>query len=398
MLIQRGPEQIGKGVAHGWRLLASGMAVCALFACAPQPIPASKTGSPADVAPTATAIAIGAPLVADQSIDLVHMFDEENGWAVSDTRILRTVDGAKTWHDVSPKTGAPFGYAVSSYFLDNLQGWILVPNSDDRLRGILHRTADGGLTWSESAVPFGSGTLQFLDAKQGWVMADLGAGAGSMAVSILQTSDAGASWHQTYTNDPTRSGAGNSLPLGGLKDGMWAVSMQTAWVGGVTYAPGTVYLYQTADSGRTWTKSKVAGPPGYAEAELETTGPIFVTSSTGYLPVHVSSQNGILLATYVTHNGGSTWSLSPAFVPQGGVVDFVSETGGFAWNGSDFYATLDSAQTWKTISPDVAFATGFSGMDFVSLQVGYVLFEDRAGNRDVYKTRDGGATWNILGN
>ncbi len=397
MPLQRGARQSGNHVVPGWRFLASGLAVCALCACAPRPLPVSATGSPAHVAPTATAATISAPTIADQSIDVVRMIDEENGWAVSDTRILRTVDGARSWHDVSPRTGAPFGYSVSTYFLDGLQGWILVPNSDDPLGGILYRSADGGLTWTESPVPFGRAKLQFLDAKQGWAMADLGAGAGSMAVAILQTSDAGASWTRTYTNDPTQSGAGDSLPLGGLKDGMWAVSMQTAWVGGVTYAPGTVYLYQTADSGRTWTKNKVAAPPGYAEAELETTGPVFVTTSTGYLPVHISSQNGILLATYVTHDGGSTWSLSPAFVPQGGVVDFVSETGGFAWNGSNFYATADSAQTWKTISPDVAFATGFSGMDFVSLQVGYVLFEDRAGNRDVYKTRDGGAKWDILG-
>ena len=133
-------------------------------------------------------------MVRDPTIVSIRMFDEENGWAVSQERILRTADGGATWHDVSPKAGASFGYAVSAYFLDTLHAWVLVPNSDDMLHGILYRSGDGGLTWSESPVPFGGGSMQFLDAKQGWMMADLGAGAGSMAVSIFQTADAGATW------------------------------------------------------------------------------------------------------------------------------------------------------------------------------------------------------------
>jgi photosystem II stability/assembly factor-like uncharacterized protein len=79
------------------------------------------------------------------------------------------------------------------------------------------------------------------------------------------------------------------------------------------------------------------------------------------------------------------------------VSDFVSETTGFAWNGSSFYATNDSAQTWATVTPDVAFSAGFAGMDFVSPRVGFVLYDDAGGNHAIYKTLDGGATWNTLG-
>ena len=49
------------------------------------------------------------------------------------------------------------------------------------------------------------------------------------------------------------------------------------------------------------------------------------------------------------------------------------------------------------MTPDVTFSDGFAGMDFVSPRVGFVLFDDGAGNRHVYKTLDGGLTWNILG-
>jgi photosystem II stability/assembly factor-like uncharacterized protein len=397
MLYEQGAAP-GKDMLNRTRRGIVATVVAALLSGCTSPItPAHQTAVQSKAAPTATAVYISGPVVRDPAIVSIRMFDQDNGWAVSQQQILRTADGAATWHDVSPHAEASFGYAVSAYFLDNLHGWVLVPNSDDLLRGILYRSGDGGLTWSQSPVPFGGGNIQFLDEKQGWMMADLGAGAGSMAVSIFQTSDAGASWIQTFTDDPTKTGASESLPLGGLKNGIWATSMQAAWIGGVTYAPGTVYLFETKDSGRSWEKSRIAAPTGYEQAELETTGPVFLSTSTAYLPVHIASQNGVLLAVYVTHDGGDNWLQSPAYVPQGGVSEFLSETAGFAWNGSSFYVTNDSAQTWTAVTPDVTFSDGFAGMDFVSPRIGYVLFDDGAGNRQLYKTFDGGQTWNTLG-
>ena len=67
-------------------------------------------------------------------------------------------------------------------------------------------------------------------------MADLGVGAGSMAVSVFQTKDGGATWTRAYTNDPNLEGAGDSLPLGGIKDMLVPLDMNTAWIGGVIYS------------------------------------------------------------------------------------------------------------------------------------------------------------------
>ena len=80
--------------------------------------------------------------------------------------------------------------------------------------GLLYRTSDGGLSWTTYPVPFGGGALVFTDESNGWMMASLGVGAGSMGVSIYRTSDGGATWTQAYTNDPNLANAGDSLPLG----------------------------------------------------------------------------------------------------------------------------------------------------------------------------------------
>jgi photosystem II stability/assembly factor-like uncharacterized protein len=326
------------------------------------------------------------------------MFDERSGWGISQTSVLRTADSATTWHTAGPSTGEASGYTVTSYFLDAAHGWILVPVPNDMLHGILYRSSDGGVSWMESPAPFGDGQLHFVDARRGWMMATLGAGAGSMGIAVFQTQDGGATWTQSYTNDPNQPEAGSSLPLGGLKNGIAATSIEKAWIGGVTYAPGTVYLYQTVDGGRSWTKSPVQDPAGYEQAELQTAGPVFVDAGIAYLPVHLSSQNGVLLAIYLSRDGGASWLLSPELIPQGGPMDFVSAQTGFVWNGTNFYATKDAAQSWTVVTPDLAFGDTFSGMDFVTPQVGFVLRTDASGIASLYKTVDGAATWTLAGN
>lgn len=378
------------------RRLLLGACVIFLSACTPELLPVPITQVPIQALATSTAPALAAPTVSPPNLVTIHMLDEKNGWGINDTSVLRTVDGGSTWYNVSPTGENSLVYAVDSDFLDVDHGWILVPDPNNMLAGSLYRTSDGGTSWTKSAVPFGGGDLHFLDMNQGWMMASLGAGAGSMGIGVFQTTDGGATWTQTYTNDPNQPGAGNSLPLGGLKDGLAATDMKHAWIGGVTYAPGVIYLYETQDGGHTWAQSPVKIPDGYNEAEFETTGPIFASSTIAYLPVHVSSQNGVMLAIYLSRDGGASWLLTPTLIPTGGSFDVVSESVGIAWNGTNFYETTDSAQTWSIVPPDVKSSDNFSGMDFVSPLVGYVLTNDGSGGFGLYATTDGGATWNKL--
>lgn len=368
-----------------------------LTACAPELIPVPVTQGPTLPPATSTPVTINAPVVSPPNLVSIHMFDEKNGWGINDTNILRTVDGGVTWYNVGPSKVSSFGYSVEADFLNSQEGWVLVPDPTNMLAGTLYHTSDGGGKWNSVPAPFGGGVLYFLDPKQGWMMASLGAGAGSMGVAMYQSVDGGSTWAQTYTNDPNQQGAGDSLPLGGLKDGLTPLDIKTAWVGGITYAPGIVYLYKTQDNGQTWNLIPIQVPTGYEQAELETLGPKFVTQDAAYLPVTLSSQNGVLLAIYSSHDGGKSWQTTPTLIPQGGSTDFVSVQDGFIWNGTNFYVTKDGALTWTTVPPDVSFGDNFSGMDFVSPSVGFVLTNDASGNRSLYETTNGAANWILLG-
>jgi photosystem II stability/assembly factor-like uncharacterized protein len=352
----------------------------------PTPVPVTLTSTPA--------LASFPRLVAPALIYL-QMFTESAGWGITESALLRTEDGGQTWFDLTPAGLTSLGYAAQPFFLDLSHAWVLLPNNEGQMQGgNLYRTSDGGLHWSVNAVPFARGRLTFLDDLHGWMMADLGAGAGSNAVAIFQTSDGGMTWTQTYINDPTVPGAADSLPLSGLKFGLTPVDMQTAWVWGVTYAPGVPYLFRSEDGGRSWSPLSLPLPPQGENAQISIEAMRFF-ASTAFLAVRVvGDQNQ--LAIYVSHDRGDSWTLSPTLFPNGGMTQFLSAQEAVVYNGERFYVTRDAAQSWVETTPNIVFGETFALMDFVHPQIGWVVTADVSGKRLLYHSTDGGATWNLL--
>jgi len=332
---------------------------------------------------------IAAPIVSSFNITSLHMLNELDGWAISENAILRTTDGGITWYNVSPQGVTEFGYGTGNTFLSATQAWVLVADASDPVRtGLLYRTTDGGLTWTTFPVPFGNGDMTFLDENNGWLMLSLGVATGSMAVAIYHTEDGGATWTQTFTNDPMLTHSGDSLPFGGIKSNLTPLDLNTAWVGGVIYAPETFYLYKTSDGGQTWAQQTLPAAPGMQNTEVSIdAGPIFVSAADGLLPIRFTGET-LRTGFYATYDGGINWEFLN-FMPGAGGTDFVSPYDGFFWNGEQIYVTVDGAHTWSSIDVEVPFGESFSGMDFVNARTGWVWTYDYA----IYRTTDSGKTW-----
>jgi photosystem II stability/assembly factor-like uncharacterized protein len=338
--------------------------------------------------------AIAAPHIESPAFNDIQFFNELDGWGITETYIVRTNDGGITWYDVTPPDVEEVSSVVETFILDNDHAWVQKPDFNNfPNNGLLYRTADGGLTWSISSTPFSGGDLSFIDQSQGWMLADLGVGAGSNAVAVFQTTDGGATWTQTYTNDPNNPESADSLPLGGLKSDLVPMDMQTAWVGGVIYAPGTVYLYRTDDGGQSWTQVNLELPEGAENFELgiDQDQMKFVSTSDGFLALRMSGDS-TQTAVYITNDGGDTWTLTPTLIPGAGASDFLSAQEAVIYNGEQFYVTHDAARTWTTVTPDIVFGDSFVTMEFVNPNSGWIvtLAEEEYA---LYRTHDGGATW-----
>ena len=230
---------------------------------------------------------------------------------MTETQIVRTKDGGVTWYDVTPPDVAETGFSVVTFVLDNDHAWVQKPDYNNYPNsGTLYSTSDGGLTWGTSTTPFSEGDIYFLDEENGWALASLGAGAGSNAVAVYQTTDGGETWERMFINDSNNAVAGDSLPLGGLKSDLIPLNMKTAFIAGTTYAPGEIYLFRTDDGGHTWARVSVSVPKGMenAEVSIDRDQLKFVSANDGFLALRISGDN-TQTAVYVTNDAGKTWAV-----------------------------------------------------------------------------------------
>ena len=335
------------------------------------------------------------PIVESPSLVSIHFINSLDGWGVTETQIVRTNDGGLTWYDFTPLQLTEAGYSVNVFFLDTIHGWVQIPDFTNYPNGgFLYRTTDGGMTWINSETPFSGSDLQFLDANNGWVLADLGVATGSNAVAVYQTTDGGATWVQKFINDPNNADAGDSLPLGGLKAGIAPVNMQTAFIYGVTYSLATPYLFRTDDSGATWSEVTLPLPVGIENFELsiDQDQMEFASATDGFIAMRLTG-DFYQLAIYITRDGGNTWTLTTTPIPEGGSANFLSVDEMVIYNGKQFYVTHDAARTWSIIPPDIKFDDVFAGMDFTTPSTGWVVTLDPNNHRSLYRTGDGGLTW-----
>lgn len=335
---------------------------------------------------------INAPLIDSPSIIDIEMLDEVYGWAVTEDYIIRTNDGGVTWYNVTPPTLTEAGYSVFTEFLDISHAWVQVVDPNNYpIGGTLHRTSDGGITWESVETPFSAGDMEFVDADNGWILADLGVGAGSMAVSVFQTNDGGQTWNRVYTNDPNLESASDSLPLGGLKFLIAPLNMEIAWVGGVVYSPGSVYLFRTDDAGSIWFNISLILPEEAALSEIAVEKLHFTSASQGFLVLRMTSEKPKTLI-FVTEDGGNTWLSLPETFPRASRLEIPSAQEIVFYTGDQFYVTKDAGQTFEVTDPDIQFDE-IIDMSFANSSTGWVIAPNITGTNALYKTTDGGQTW-----
>jgi photosystem II stability/assembly factor-like uncharacterized protein len=375
----------------------------------PANLPASGSlATPTSNISTPLPLPPGLTVIDSPSFVFIDFQDAQNGWGIASSDLnpgtsgylLRSQDGGSTWLDVTPPDVTELGYSTSLAILDTNTIWALVPG-EDFLSGMLYHTLDGGASWTSNSVPFGPGSIQFLDTATGRAIVSQGAGAGSNAVAIYQTSDGGLTWTSVFHNDPTQVGSSDSLPLSGIKNGMTFLDADTGWVTGTRPINGEVYLFVTHDGGVSWAMQSIPLPAGYETNQYDPSPPIFFGQD-GFLPLMIYLFSGDTnVVFYVTHDGGATWNGDPEnasqVVPRGR-YSFTDAHTGLSWDGgSVLYYSIDGAQHWSGLAASLNLSDSLNQIDFVSGSTGWALSgPSDDGQASLYHTEDGGVTWTQL--
>lgn len=376
--------------------LGSAFAVQLLTRPGTQPTPAPTRAAPptpvSTQAPTPTPVP---PAGAYQPINALWMSSATTGWARTTThRILRTTDGGNHWQEVTPPYPAGTSTEISPAFasLNSSVAWIAVSGKQQpngTLPNVVFRTSNGGHIWQEATLPsssLGVSQVQFVNAQDGWVLAEGGGGAaGSQAADLFRSTDGGRTWSIV-------AHAPGALPFAGIKNGMGWASATTGWITGSS-AANAVYLYRTQDGGVSWQPQSL---PVITLAPV-TAPPVFFSATEGLLPVTISTAQGPGFAVYATHDGGATWS--------GPTPPFFTRSPGWTWNfltmqqgwlvgfgDATLYKTSDAGQHW-TVIPTSANFQFISKLDFISTQEGWAINTTNAAVPMLLKTTNGGLTW-----
>ncbi len=320
----------------------------------------------------------------------LRMLDEMNGWALTNSQVLRTTDGGAHWQDVTPpnlRGQLQSDGLVSTDFLTPLQAWVMVSPGPTSV----FATSDGGQTWQITQVQTVQAfEITFIDAQNGWLVSSPnGTAAGSQDLAIFRTTDGGTTWTKVESTEPNNNTPG-ALPFGGDKSGISFLNASTGWATGTEPVTNFSWLYVTHDGGATWQHQTLPLPPGVTQTQFSLSPPTFFGFGRGILPVSYANGNGLSLDVYVTTDSGNTWQSRTSVAAS--LAYFLDANQGWATDGSALFVTSDGGLSWTKLPASDVFKN-VAHLDFVSNSMGWAISDLNSGGTQLLKTTDGGQTW-----
>ncbi|MFC8916516.1 WD40/YVTN/BNR-like repeat-containing protein [Streptomyces sp. NPDC057116] len=259
--------------------------------------------------------------------------------------VLRTLDGGRSWRNVSPPGAETLEFRDVEAF-DGRRAVVLAIGEGEASR--IYRTDDGGASWTESFRNTDPRAfydcVTFFDSRHGLAMSDPVDG----KYRILSTGDGGRTW--TVLPD---TGMPAALPgeAGFAASGQCLVSSGPRDVWLATGGGATARVLHSADRGLTWTAAESTIPAGdpargvFALAFRDRTHGLAVGGD--YRTGQASPRAGA-----VSRDGGRTWrqAHTPPPAYRSGVT-WLPHTRSAALavgpTGTDL--TMDGGRTWRTV-------------------------------------------------
>lgn len=351
--------------------------------------------------PTPPAAPDGATTPHRRTVYSLHMTSDTVGWLVRSDGLWRTVDGARTWQKVlTPSAGSEWAFEFergSAAYYGQTDAWVAIPHN---LGSEVYYTTDGGRTWSHAPLDLsGAVHLDFINSMTGWALVHSNAATGGQEiVEVFNTRDGGRRWHLLATTGvPPEKG---TIPLCCIKSEIVFQNARTGWITGTSPEVAGALLYVTHDGGRTWVIEPAFPPAGLVpNVPLRESSPRLPSffGSIGVLPLldrGSAAQDPLTVIFYETANGGSTWKATRPVVapsPQARLV----------WSvvSPSIFVVSDGTELYRTVDGARAWnkiplsppLEGLQALDFVSATFGFAVVHG-----GLYDSTDGGRTWTAL--
>ncbi len=188
--------------------------------------------------------------------------------------------------------------------------------------------------------------------------------------NVYLTSDRGKTWTEV------------NVTMGATLTDMHFVDENIGYISGGSVIAGN--LFKTTDGGQTWSEIDFSANTGWLEVWF-IDNIWFINENKGF--ASISSNKPM----YVTYDGGLTWT-SLSNYQYSSDIEFIDENNGWVLTnetGMNAAYTTNGGATWtpKSIGDP---ESGFADIFFLDSQNGWVC----GGSGRVFKTTDGGATWN----
>jgi len=398
-----------------------------LMACGSGPSDAFRSAPPSD--PACRASATSPNNIDHRYLSSIAMQSETTGWGQNYTQkggvpsgvptaeqtILHTTDGGCHWKIVkSWKYAMEPSPDFSPFFLSPSLAIIYV-------NGDLFLTTDAGISWSSITLPVVTqqkaipGPIFFLNDHLGWMSLSGISGGTFQDNDLLRSTDGGQSWSRLHATLPAPLLPRTRSP--GYITSLSFLNETTGWVTGSSYSRENSWIYMTNDGGNTWQEQQLPSPQGYsATRRLDLGQPHFFSARDGVLPAASTHFDPTGVCAFITHDGGESWQSQPFFALQNysdEVVDphllidvsvplpsFTSLTTGWVGNIS-IYRTTDGGRSWQHFDHQLPIRYSDPGLQFIADRVAFALaYTGEPINfqapSELYRTTDGGKSWTTL--
>ncbi|SEO12862.1 Por secretion system C-terminal sorting domain-containing protein [Flavobacterium sp. CF108] len=291
----------------------------------------------------------------NDNLNTVNVIDGNTIIVSSANSLITSLDGGNTWEYKQISKGS----VVKTFFTSNLIGHAACKN------GTMLKTIDGGVNWyatmTSNVTPSNFFTVYFINKNIGFATQEHD--------DLYKTIDGGETWIQ----------------INNITDALFSFSFLNENVGYAAGEHGS--LFKTTDGGITWNwvsfqNGRIDGTHIY--------GLYFLDENTGF----ATGQRGRIVKTT---DGGKTWTENSPTYNSINKLDFLTKDIGYAQVGNSFYKTVNAGKKWSFVGQiDGQSFYSVSTFDFIDENNGYAATGGTYGGQ-FFKTKDGGVTWEMLG-